>query len=128
MCDSFMDMTLDSMACHERGRGQIQKGARTYRSRYSSSSPSVGRSPILSAVMTKRKSNNNANRGPNVSKVPAYPPHCTPTSPMQEQVEERCRGGKSEETRTSTGPLSFGLYFRASSPSPYPFGLSICSV
>ena len=93
MCDSFMDMTLDSTARHERGRGQIQKRARTYRSQYSSSSPSVGRSPILLAVMTKRKSNNNANKRTDVSRVPAYPPDHTPTSPMQEQVDERCRGG-----------------------------------
>ena len=29
---------------------------------------------------------------------------------------------------TSTGPLRPGKYFLASSPSPYPFGLSMCSV
>jgi len=29
---------------------------------------------------------------------------------------------------TSTGPLRPGKYFLGSSPSPYPFGLSMCSV
>src|ERR1700685_3992876 len=33
-----------------------------------------------------------------------------------------------EKEHTSTGPLRPGLYFLASSPSPYPFGLSMCSV